>query len=347
MVLQRHVSHHLPIAHRHIGASASLTGRVRRDRPHAAASSAGREQRPAMAVMAPAATANRIKKPSWSAEKLLTSACMRCECARMMTQAARLYPPHSDLRDAQREGRSEYVPLAAAREPRFPAPACCRSVASACLGIAACTGKISEPFGARDGDPGNVSGVTPGPLSPEPTGVLNGEWSTAPLSRITRVQLRNIAADVLGAKAEISDVLPDVQPDDPAADTNLLVDSYYQVAQRLAQEAVATGTMKGRCSSGADVQLCVRGAVTEVAPLLWHRSVDAAEIATLDTQVLAPAAALGGDEALTVGLTALMVSPGFVFRMEEPTDVAGPLSKLSSAAVATRLSFLAWNAGPD
>lgn len=206
-------------------------------------------------------------------------------------------------------------------------------------------GSASQP-GSPAG-PGGPAAPAPGATSGTAMGGTSALWRTAPLSRLTRTQISNVAADVLGARADISADLPDVRADDVGVDATLMVESTFAAAQRLAREATQTGALKGRCTTATDVATCVAAVVKEIGPLLWRRPLLPVEESDLAAKVIAPAASLGGDQALLWTLTALLLSPNFVFRLEQPPSTSGPGTRLSPQTIAERLAFLVWNSAPD
>jgi hypothetical protein len=95
---------------------------------------------------------------------------------------------------------------------------------------------------------------------------------------------------------------------------------------------------------------CARQFFTKYGRLLYRRPLDESEIAA--TVALAKAAAQKtGDfyNGMQAGLSRLLVSPNFVFRVETTRHAAasGAIARLDDYAVATRVSFLLWDAPPD
>lgn len=98
---------------------------------------------------------------------------------------------------------------------------------------------------------------------------------------------------------------------------------------------------------GFDVR-CARRFLTKYGRLLLRRPLERAEL----TEQLALARAIAArtrdfDKGLQASLTRMLVSPFFIFRVETGPAAAGEPASLDAYSLASRLSFLFWNSGPD
>ena len=95
---------------------------------------------------------------------------------------------------------------------------------------------------------------------------------------------------------------------------------------------------------------CAREFIATIGRRLFRRTLTEDEIAMRVAIAAISAAELGDFYAgLEMALTALLVSPNFLFRVEEiePDPADGSRHRLTSTSVATRLSYLIWNSTPD
>jgi hypothetical protein len=82
--------------------------------------------------------------------------------------------------------------------------------------------------------------------------------------------------------------------------------------------------------------------------LLFHRPVTEAEMNSALTVTSATTERLGNFyKGLEAGLARFLASPNFIFRIEHTEGKSGPTRRLDDYSLATRISFLLWNASPD
>ena len=93
---------------------------------------------------------------------------------------------------------------------------------------------------------------------------------------------------------------------------------------------------------------CAEQIILRLAPGAYRRPVDDKEIATLMTFYRAGTQDGGFEAGIRTALQAILASPDFVFRFEEPgTGEGSESSRLNDLDLASRLSFFLWSAPPD
>ena len=100
----------------------------------------------------------------------------------------------------------------------------------------------------------------------------------------------------------------------------------------------------------AEQERCAKRLLSELARKVWRRPVAAGEVERL-TGFVKLAHAQGGsfEEGLQVAIQAMLVSPHFLFRIEQdadPTD-AETMHRLGGYELASRLSYFLWSSTPD
>ncbi|MGE0790938.1 MAG: DUF1592 domain-containing protein [Sandaracinaceae bacterium] len=91
-------------------------------------------------------------------------------------------------------------------------------------------------------------------------------------------------------------------------------------------------------------EACSREILALVAPRAWRRPLEGDELDRLTALAMHPAA-LDFETGMRTALSAVFLSPSFLFRVEDSTQDS--LRPLSQPEVATRLSYLLWGTGPD
>jgi mono/diheme cytochrome c family protein len=96
--------------------------------------------------------------------------------------------------------------------------------------------------------------------------------------------------------------------------------------------------------------VCVEKILGNLARRAWRRPVTAAEVKSLSRFVaLAKAEGQTAEQGLQVAMTAMLVSPHFLFRIERDLYPKDPLKThpITSLELATRLSYYLWSSMPD
>ncbi|MEL7369719.1 MAG: DUF1595 domain-containing protein, partial [Myxococcota bacterium] len=176
----------------------------------------------------------------------------------------------------------------------------------------------------------------------------------APLRRLTAAQYQNVVRDVLGPNVVLPARLePDIRSSGlvavGAARTTLSelgLERYESAALDLAEQALAEDARARlvSCQPRATVDDgCSRAFIQSVGRRLWRRPLTEEESALWVGVARDAAASLGNfHEGLSLALAGLLQSPNFLYRFERPDgDVLEPW------VLASRLSFLMWNSGPD
>lgn len=132
-------------------------------------------------------------------------------------------------------------------------------------------------------------------------------------------------------------------------------EKYEAAATAIAEQALSS-ELRGAILScepsstiGAD-DVCASEFVETIGRRLFRRTLTEDEV-TMRVAIAARSASELGDfyAGLELALTSLLVSPNFLFRVEEiePDPADDSRLRLTSTSVATRLSYLIWNSTPD
>lgn len=183
------------------------------------------------------------------------------------------------------------------------------------------------------------------------------------MRRLTPTQYRHAIDDTFGPGLELAGRFePDNRKDGLIAVGTSVVtvspagfEQYEAIARNVASQIVAADNRETRlpCSpaaTDAPDPACTETIVRRYAPRLLRRPVRNEEVA-LRVEAASAAAAERNDfyAGVELALTSLLVAPDFLFRIEEATpDPDRPERKLlTDVTLASRLSYLLWNGGPD
>jgi hypothetical protein len=214
----------------------------------------------------------------------------------------------------------------------------------AVMGLVACRGEPSpEPL--TQPPPLAATAIRPAPLRTQ---------------RLTAEQYRVLTRDLFG---EVS--IPQLEPDLAAggllsvgaAETAISpwgVERYEAAAFGIARQVLsdpATRDARVGCRPEGPADRGCAGAFLEaLATKAWRRPVEAAELEALLETSMGAAAELGDFYVgLEFGIAAILQSPSFLYRVEygEPAPDGASDLRYTSYEMASRLSFLFWNAAPD
>lgn len=204
-------------------------------------------------------------------------------------------------------------------------------------------------------DPSSVSGTT---------GALEGVPTTSAYPRLSHRQWALAAQDLLAL-----DSPPDVSAfskDAPAATgfdntggqlevSQTLWEDYQKASEALAASVAADSSKLSSLLPAdlpADPQQQAEAIVARLGERAFRRPLTTDEIASFSALFQQGTSLYPGRDALSAGseltLQALMQSPAFIYRPENANDAdADGVAPLSDHEIATRLSFMLWDAPPD
>jgi hypothetical protein len=250
------------------------------------------------------------------------------------------------------------------------------TVAVGCVGSVGCVGKIDGPKpGASTGVGGGQAvgngGATLGTAGSSgvmvgvggsvsgPSGVPATDPGRVTLHRLNRAEYNNTVADLLGTSLRPADAFP---ADDPGGDFDnnadvlslspLHLSMYQTAAQQLIDEGFANATERAKlvtCDLVAQGAACARTVLSQFMPNAWRRPVEPAEIDShLAVVTAATSQGLTLEAALKLALSAVLMSPNFVFRVElDANPVSTAPHPLTGYELASRLSYFLWSSMPD
>lgn len=189
------------------------------------------------------------------------------------------------------------------------------------------------------------------------------EGGPVALRRLTSQQYVQSVHDVLGSDIVVpSRVEPDTRVEGLLGVGASFVsvtpsgfEKYEAAATAIAEQALGS-ELRGSIlscepsSTTAADDVCAREFIETIGRRLFRRTLSEDEVGTRVAVAAGSADELGDFYAgLELALTSLLVSPNFLFRVEEIEPDPGDASRLrlTSTSVATRLSYLVWNSTPD
>lgn len=197
----------------------------------------------------------------------------------------------------------------------------------------------------------------------QPAPVIEGEPGVVNARRITESQYRNTIDDIFGEGIEIRGRFePDMRDEGLLAigSAQLSItpsgfEQYYSMASAVASGALneerreTTVSCTPSDEKAADAE-CARATLSKYGELLYRRPLTEAELDAL-VAVTANVADAQSDfyAGLQEGLTTLLVSPDFLFRIETAEAIPGKdgAVRLDGYAKASRLSHFFWDSSPD
>jgi hypothetical protein len=102
-------------------------------------------------------------------------------------------------------------------------------------------------------------------------------------------------------------------------------------------------------SRGDDEQLCAERILSELATRAYRRPLAEEEVRDLLAYYRDGVATNGFEEGIRSGLTGILASPYFLYRIETPPEGVAPgdVYEIDDVALASKLSFFLWNSIPD
>jgi hypothetical protein len=228
------------------------------------------------------------------------------------------------------------------------------------LGLAACG--QAELLGSPDGSgPGGPGPEHPGDLPSVPLPAECGTSASAgpaQLRRLSNEEYLRSARDLLYlTDAEVQEVAPLLVVEAPSnISTGLTLSAshlrrYLAAAERLAQMALSTPERRQKLAGCELTEASCRVGFAGWMTRLFYRYPPIGAVSAgvrTASEVAVTSADPDPYRAGRLILESLLISPGFLFRVENPTqDDPSGLKKLSDYEVATRLSYLIWGTTPD
>lgn len=238
----------------------------------------------------------------------------------------------------------------------------------AAVSHAACVGSVEggpgraggddeEPSDPRSkptpGDPGKP-GLDPGVKDPQGFVEVAGPRA---LLRLTATEYRNTIRDLFGAEAVVPDLAKDPVGQHGFADAPLIekasLEELFDAAGAVAAQVVANPAPIASCmaSAGGDAA-CAREIITRVGRRAYRRPLSAAETEGLAAlyDKSRDELKLGHDDGVRVLLTAMLMSPSFLYHWEAGSSravVENAAVRLNPHEIASRLSYTLWASMPD
>ena len=174
------------------------------------------------------------------------------------------------------------------------------------------------------------------------------------LHRLSRAEYNNTIRDLLGVDTRPADAFPPDGGGGGGFDNNsatlftppVLVEKYLAAAAKLLAEAKPERVVPVRPGPALPMADAARQNISRLAASAFRRPLEIAEIDLL-MKLFAQADARGENfnDAVRFALRAVLVSPNFLFRCEQPRGEKASL--VSDCELACRLSYFLWSSMPD
>ena len=226
-------------------------------------------------------------------------------------------------------------------------------------GTATDTAAPSSGLGADDG-PGVVGSIGGGDVSGGDTPREPGQIAApltctkrsvgpAPFRRLTKTQYARTVEDLLGVVPDVSGFPADDTThgfDVGLSTSSLLVEAYGDAAASIAAKVDLKKVLP--CDPVAGEEACAKRFVEGFARRAFRRATTDAERASLLAVYTAGRTNGTFDRGARLVIEAALQTPSFIYHVEPSSGVdADGLRKLSSYALANRLSYLLWGSLPD
>jgi len=253
--------------------------------------------------------------------------------------------------------------MASSTKTRFARVGAFAFAAFALAGSVACDGIVGASETGNGSVLGGKNGTTgPGGTSTGPGGGVGGPGSNDPgrvvMHRLNFTEYNNTVRDLLKTNIRLPDSFP---PDDSAygfdnvaeilSVTDVHLGHYQTTAVALASEALSPGHRESLvpCDLAAQKETCVTTVVNALVPRAWRKPLSNADRTRL-VQLFTARVTAGdtNDEALGRVLQAVLLSPRFLYRIEDNRDPAATAPRaLDSYELASRISYFLWSSMPD
>jgi hypothetical protein len=177
--------------------------------------------------------------------------------------------------------------------------------------------------------------------------------------RLNQPEYNNTVADLLGTKLTPADTFPgdDLGAEFDTVGSSLSLAPEYLIAYEGAANTLIADLFSDpvrqktvvTCDVTTAGNACAQTILTAFAKRAWRRPATTDEVTNLMAPVTA-AKTLGATplQGLQAGLTAILISPYFLYKLEiDPTPLSGPARRLNAYELATRLSYALWSTMPD
>jgi Protein of unknown function (DUF1588)/Protein of unknown function (DUF1592)/Protein of unknown function (DUF1595)/Protein of unknown function (DUF1585)/Protein of unknown function (DUF1587) len=216
------------------------------------------------------------------------------------------------------------------------------------LGLA-CTGRV-----------GGINGIDPTPTTPgDPSKACKASDEIRPsaMQRLTRAQFSSIVTQWLAPEVTFAAQLPgDVREglfasNGSTAVTRDIAERYLFVAEAIADNVKARAKTLAPCATNEKPEDCAATFIAKTGRLAFRRTLSDGERARYLKLFVQEAQATDYAGGIAALIEAMLQSPRFLYRLEPIPVGADPDSQepytIDAAALASRLSFLVWNMGPD
>jgi hypothetical protein len=176
-----------------------------------------------------------------------------------------------------------------------------------------------------------------------------------PLMRLSRDELNNTIADLLGITGAPADVLPRDRLAESRFPTGNLIDDVdaqrlFEMVETVAVAALGQLPHLSECDAAARGEAaCARDFITRFGRRAWRRPLETAEAAALEEVYTAFRKELGHDHpnGLRIVLETMLLSPSFLYHWGRGARRVGGLIKLGPHELASRLSYFLLRSMPD
>ncbi len=217
--------------------------------------------------------------------------------------------------------------------------------------LAGCWADLDPPESTNPGSPINLD-----------TAKVDYEPEPPVMARLSSTQYRNALVDLFGPEIAVPAAIePDVSSagfiaiGSALASTSLRgVEQYESAAFSIAEQILPEGSVRDHVMScqpeGVDDEACATEVLGTLGARAWRRPLTGSELDRLVGLSMVAAETLGDlDEGLTYGISAILQSPRFLYRVDagevDPDDDS--LRRYTNFEMASRLSFFLWNSPPD